>query len=126
MPAPATPPAPFEIAQAESVLVASNGSATLTIYTAEGGRMFRRRAVKAANALPHAETLLPRLNALAGDLLARCDMPAAELYARLDALICSIAPQVPRQIEWVVAELDGVRVYSDGTHVIVTRQDLTP
>lgn len=32
----------------------------------------------------------------------------------------------PRQVEWVVAELDGVRVYFDGTHVVVSRQDLMP
>jgi hypothetical protein len=31
-----------------------------------------------------------------------------------------------RRVEWVVAELDGVRVYFDGTHVVVSKQDLTP
>jgi hypothetical protein len=29
-------------------------------------------------------------------------------------------------IEWIVAELDGVRVYFDGVHVVVTREDLNP
>lgn len=29
-------------------------------------------------------------------------------------------------VEWAVAELDGVRVYFDGTNVVVTRRDLTP
>lgn len=32
----------------------------------------------------------------------------------------------PQPVEWAVAELDGVRVYFDGTHVVVTRQDLMP
>lgn len=31
-----------------------------------------------------------------------------------------------RAIEWVVAELDGVRVYFDGTNAVVTREDLMP
>jgi len=32
----------------------------------------------------------------------------------------------PQNVEWAVAELDGVRVYMDGEHVIVTRKDLQP
>lgn len=31
-----------------------------------------------------------------------------------------------RRVEWAVAELNGVRVYFDGTHVMVTAQDLMP
>lgn len=31
-----------------------------------------------------------------------------------------------QNIEWAVAELDGVRVYIDGANVIVTRRDLQP
>lgn len=31
-----------------------------------------------------------------------------------------------QRVEWVVAELNGVRVYFDGVNVIVTTQDLTP
>ena len=27
---------------------------------------------------------------------------------------------------WLVAELDGVRVYQSGNHVVVTRQDINP
>jgi hypothetical protein len=27
---------------------------------------------------------------------------------------------------WLVAELDGVRVYQQGNHIVVTRQDLYP
>lgn len=39
-------PSPFEIVDAGESRVASNGSATLQISAAEGGRLFRRRAVK--------------------------------------------------------------------------------
>lgn len=31
-----------------------------------------------------------------------------------------------RRVEWAVAELNGVFVYFDGAHVVVTTQDLTP
>ena len=31
-----------------------------------------------------------------------------------------------KQVEWAVAELDGVRVYVDGDAVIVTRKDMMP
>jgi hypothetical protein len=31
-----------------------------------------------------------------------------------------------RNIEWLVVELAGVRVYLDGKNVIVTREDLNP
>ena len=37
-----------------------------------------------------------------------------------------VGTEQARNVEWAVAELDGVRVYFDGTHVVVTRQDLTP
>lgn len=39
-------PAPFEIVTAVGAVVASNGTATLQVKVAEGGRIFRRRAVK--------------------------------------------------------------------------------
>lgn len=32
----------------------------------------------------------------------------------------------PQEVCWLVAELDGVRVYQEGAHVIVTRKDLNP
>lgn len=76
---------PFEIADAGDMRVATNGQATLQIHAPEGGRVFRRRAV--------------RLNRTTG---------------------------VQACVEWAVAELDGVRVYFDGTNVVVTRRDLMP
>lgn len=44
--APPADPAPFEIVEAGESRVASNGAATLQIHAPEGGRVFRRRAVK--------------------------------------------------------------------------------
>ncbi len=37
-----------------------------------------------------------------------------------------VGTEQARRVEWAVAELNGVRVYFDGTHVVVTTQDLTP
>jgi hypothetical protein len=31
-----------------------------------------------------------------------------------------------RRVEWAVAELEGVFVYFDGQHVVVSKQDLQP
>lgn len=126
----AAPAVPYEITHAGEVSVASNGSASLTIFAAEGGKLFRRRAVKAHSAPPASEGVLPRLNGLAGELLASPGMPPAQVAARLRELADGIVPPAPQHTEWAVAELDGVRAYvqHDGTgaHVILTRQDLTP
>lgn len=35
-------------------------------------------------------------------------------------------PETATSYEWAVAELDGVRVYFDGTNVVVTRENLYP
>lgn len=32
----------------------------------------------------------------------------------------------PQRVTWIVAELDGVRVYIDGARVVMTRQELYP
>lgn len=78
-------PAPFEIVEAGDAMVASNGAATMQIKVAEGGRLFRRRAVRVNKAL-----------------------------------------ETRAEIEWAVAELDGVRAYFDGANVVLTRADLQP
>lgn len=44
-------PAPFEIVPAGDAVVASNGQATMQIKVAEGGRLFRRRAVRVNKSL---------------------------------------------------------------------------
>jgi len=78
-------PTPFEIVDAGEARIASNGRATLQIHAPEGGRVFRRRAIK--------------LNQATGER---------------------------GRVEWIVGELDGVRVYFDGTNVVLTRRDLMP
>lgn len=37
-----------------------------------------------------------------------------------------VGTEAPQHIEWAVAEVDGLRVYFDGSNVIVSRQDLNP
>lgn len=50
--------------------------------------------------------------------------PDAKLFRR--RAIKAIGTAEARPVEWAVAELDGVRCYFDGTHAILTRQDLMP
>lgn len=116
-------PVPFEISQRDGVRVASNGHLTLTLLD-EGGRLFRRRGIAGLSARPAGDVVLPQLNALAGDLLAHLDMPAAELQQRLAAIVALATPPEPRNIEWAVAELNGVRAYVDGENVVLTTRDL--
>lgn len=117
-------PVPFTIVrQPDMPAVATNGATRLTCLDA-GGVIRLRRAVREELGAPMAEKLLPHLNALAGELLARSDMPPEELAARLHALQMACRPKAREQVEWAYAELDGVRVYTDGVDVIVTKQDL--
>lgn len=37
-----------------------------------------------------------------------------------------VGTEQARNVEWAVAELDGVRVYFDGVNVVVSKQDLMP
>lgn len=37
-----------------------------------------------------------------------------------------VGTEQARRVEWAVAELNGVRVYFDGTHVVVTTRDMMP
>lgn len=119
-------PAPFEIAPLpDGGQVATNGAASLTLLDL-GGRVFRRRAIKATTKAPAALEALPLVNELAGQLLAAQDMPADQVQARLAEISARIAPAAHQKIEWAVAEIGGVRVYFDGANVIVTTQDLAP
>lgn len=40
--------------------------------------------------------------------------------------IKGVGGAAPEDVCWLVVELDGVRVYQEGAHVIVTRRDLNP
>lgn len=118
-------PAPFEIVEREGVRVASNGARSVTLLDG-AGRMFRRRGVAGLGARAPGESILPQLNELAGHLLQNLSMPGDELAQRLIALAEQAKPAEPQHIEWVVAELNGVRCYVDGDNVVVTTRDLTP
>jgi hypothetical protein len=65
-----------------SITHAANGRLTLSVL--DGGRVFKRKAIKAVGT-PHA-----------------------------------------RQVCWLVAELNGVRVYIDGDKLVMSSQDLYP
>ena len=119
-------PVPFEIVRGDDGLqVASNGRLRVVVPDA-GGKLFRRRGMRGLALKPPAEQLIPQLNALTGELLQRPDMPAQEAVGRLLALAGMVPTTEPRRIEWLVGELNGVRVYTDGENVILTTQDMTP
>lgn len=119
-------PVPFEIVRGDDGLqVASNGRLRVVVPDA-GGKLFRRRGMRGLALKPPAEQLIPQLNALAGELLQRPDMPAQEAVGRLLALAGMVPTTEPKRIEWLVGELQGVRVYTDGETVILTTQDMTP
>lgn len=117
--------AAWEITLLEGRWFASNGALHLALLDS-GGRMFARRAIKGIASRTAADVLLPRVNEFAGELLANPQMPAREAAAKLRAIAGLVPDAEPRRVEWAVAELDGVRVYCDGSSVIVTREDLTP
>lgn len=118
-------PVPFEIVEQDGARVASNGAVRLTLLDA-AGKLFRRRGVSGLALKPPAEILIPQLNALAGELLQRPDMPAAEAVGRVLAMAGLVPTAEPQRHEWAVAELDGVRVYTDGVNIVVTKQELMP
>lgn len=120
--------APFEIAPLPGDgggRVASNGAARMTVLEADA-RLFKRRAMRVNTAKPPAETVLPLLNQLAGDLVADLSFDGAQLRERLAQIAGAIADPAPSTVEWSVAELNGVRVYFDGADVVVTTRDLYP
>lgn len=118
-------PVPFEIIEQDGIRVASNGTLRLSVLDA-GGVIFRRRGISGLSARPATEVLIPRLNELAGELLANPAMPAADAVAKLIAIAGLVPTAEPQRQEWAVAELAGVRVYCDGRNVVVTTKDLMP
>lgn len=117
-------PVPFHLVRADNGLtVATNGAVRLTCLD-DGGAVKLRRGICGVMAGPVVEKVLPLLNQLAGELLQNSAMDPVEVAARLHALQMLCKPQAPQHLEWAYTELDGVRVYTDGQDVIVTRQDL--
>lgn len=122
---PMTQPTAFSIVhRPDAPSVATNGSTRLMCLDA-GGKLSLRRAICGGLGAPTAERIVPALNALAGELLANSAMPPADIAARLHALQQVCQPPPARHMEWAYAELDGVRCYTDGVDVILTKQDLS-
>ena len=117
-------PVPFEIVEHGGMKVASNGQARIVMHDPEGV-IFRRRGIKGLALRPPAETLIPQLNQLAGELLQRPETTAEEAVSRLLAIAGTVPTAEPQRTEWAVAELRGVRIYCDGASVIVSTQDLS-
>lgn len=119
-------PTPFVIDKQESgAVVASNGQ-TAVIALDEGASMFLRRGVRGLPGSPVAEKLLPQINLLAGDLLARSNMPASELKARLHILMAACEQPDPQNVECLVVDVKApARVYVQQGRVIITQQDIT-
>lgn len=119
-------PTPWEFVRHDEAHVASNGDARVILLDTDG-RLFARRGVKSVGVGGcAAEVVLPKINELAGEIVQRPGMPAAELRERLSALAGLAHVPPPQHVEWAVAELDGVRVYCNGPEIVVTRRDLTP
>lgn len=118
-----TPPA-FHLVREEGLPTVATNGATRLVCLDEGGVLKLRRGIRTAVQGPVAERLLPLLNQLAGDLVGNSAMGNEELCTRLHALQLLCKPVPAQHVEWAFCELDGVRVYTDGADVIVTRQDL--
>lgn len=117
-------PTPFTIVRNPGQpVVASNGSMRLACLEPDG-EVKLRRGIRGALGGPLAERILPQLNALAGDLLARQDMAPEELAARLHVLQLACQPKPVERIEWAIVVVDGVHVFADGETVIVSRRDM--
>lgn len=103
----------------------TDGVVTVSLL-AQDGRMFKRRGVKGMLRAMPGDKVLPRLNELAGELLNNLDMDGDTLALKLHALaeLCKVPK--PVEVNMLVAELSGVRVYQYGQHVIITYQDLYP
>jgi hypothetical protein len=119
-------PAPFEFADGPAGMkVASNGAVCVALQD-PNGRMFRRRGVVGLQTTPPAEKLLPKLNEFAGHLVANLEMGSHEAVNKLLAIAGTVSTAEPQRKEWCVVELDGVRIYINGTEIIVTKRELTP
>lgn len=121
-------PVPFEIVQGDGVRVASDGVIRVTVFDEEGTKLLKRRAVSVKAGSPPGESALPKLNALASEVLGNPAMTGDEVAKKLRELADSIdtKPQVKPKAEWVYAKLDDVYVYVSRDGVIVTKKDLIP
>lgn len=117
-------PVPFTIVQRPGEPVVATNGAIALMCPDEGGVVKLRRGIRGAFGAPMAERVLPQLNALAGELVQNPAMPAQEIAHRLHVLRLACEPEPPQHIEWAYAELNGVRVYTDGQTVVLTSKDM--
>ena len=103
----------------------TDGNITVTLLT-PGGKMFKRRAIKGIMQGTPGDKILPKLNELAGQLLNNLEMDGDTLALRLHALAEMCKVPKPTEVNILVAELMGVKVYQIGHNVIVTDQELYP
>jgi hypothetical protein len=121
------PSKPWDIVRLDAVHVAYSATQRLVLRDVRSGRIFLRRGLRGIGlGGAAASRVLPQLNALAGELLQRQDMPGDELGERLRGLAALAHVPPPEPVEMAVAELDGVRVYVVGPEIVVTREDLLP
>lgn len=116
-------PIPFEIGDRDGVRVASNGSIRLSVFEPDG-RIFLRRGITGLAAKSAGDVLIPKLNQLAGDLLANPEIKGDEAVSRLMAIAGLVPTAEPKRVEWAVVSIDGINVYTDGCDIIVSRRDL--
>lgn len=109
---------PFEISRSGAFEVASNGSVSLMLDGA--GSLKRLRAIKGIMKISPQDVVLPKLNDLAGRLLNET-LTVEQVNQELIALAGLIPSRDPERVEWAVAELDGVYVYTDGKTIFVSK-----
>ena len=118
-------PIPFEIIEQDGQRYASNGTMRVAVFDADA-KLYRKRAISGIPMKPPAEVLIPQLNLFAGELLANPGTPADVAVGRLLALAGLVPTAEPQRQEWIAVDIDGIHIYSDGSTVIVTRQELSP
>lgn len=116
-------PIAFELGEKGGVRVASNGAVRLSLHEPDG-KLFLRRGIAGISARASGDVLIPKLNELAGDLLANPEMKPSDAVGRLIAIAGLLPTAEPKRIEWAVVSIDGINVYTDGCDVIVSRREL--
>lgn len=112
----------IEISEEINEITAVGDGFSLTVLKDGAARVFKRVAIKQSNPkaqCPECSSTLERVQArtstgaLAGEFLYcnYCESP--------------VGPGQRTDI-WVIAELDGVRLYAKGNQFILTKQDLNP
>lgn len=119
-------PVPFEIVSQGGVRVASNGRLRVCTFENESVAMVKVRAISGLAVRPAAESVIPQLNQLAGELLRKPDTPPEEIRNRLIAMSGTVNVPQPMRHEWLKVTVDDWKIYTDGEQVVVTKNELSP